>query len=402
MKIEHKFVKECLKAFLGKNKPDVLYNLYSKINLKRLVDFILEHKLEGLFYYLYLNNTFKNINIPYPTIQIWKTIAGKNSIQNTLNDHEALEIIKILESSKLDYVYIKGFSIRHKCYPEDYIKASTDIDLFINKTDYQKVKEILTTKGYKIPYKHYRDNFRVRIPFDEYEKHVNEISFVKNQEAVKFIVDLQWDFTFSDNTSFYHDLYCLDSFYRLDNTKFFYVDGNRVEVFPRETELINIAFHYGFIHGFKGMQWLIDICTYIRKYKKEINWESMAKTANPNLKKIVGIALLLAADYNDWSKITKQEKEKFSIDRLLPLEYWLYKKMSFRTPRNSVINKLYLRLVMILLPYKLKDRLRVIKYLLFNINSIKQKIGPSKKIRKALLPFYIIKILFSEIIKERN
>ncbi|MDZ7836931.1 MAG: hypothetical protein U5N58_02715 [Actinomycetota bacterium] len=51
---------------MGNGNSDKLKRLYTKIDLNQLNDFILEHNLGGFFYYLYGNQTFKNVEIPSP------------------------------------------------------------------------------------------------------------------------------------------------------------------------------------------------------------------------------------------------------------------------------------------------------------------------------------------------
>lgn len=402
MKVEHKFMVECLKYLLGIKSPERLKKIYTKVEPDRLDTFIMKHNLGGLFYYLYVNDAFAHIDLPPHMIQTWKTIAGKNSIQNALNDQETLHIIDNLDKNQLDYVYIKGFSIRSQCYESDYIKASTDIDLLIQKSDYPQVKSLLMGQGYEIPHSYYSRKANVKMPMEEYEKHSFEISFIKQEAAVKFIVDLQWGHSFLDQTHLFQNLYNLEALYQAAKTQEIEYKGQTIKVFSREAEFINIAFHYAFSHGFKRMQWLIDICTYLKKFEPDINFNFILKNTNPNLRKIIGILLMLYYEYSQKPKMDKKKRQQFCVDKLLPLEYGIYKKMAFRPTIDSVSDKLYLRLVKVLLPYNINDRIKVIKYLWFNIDSIKHMLGTEVKINRFLLPFHILKLFFLDIMKKRK
>lgn len=401
MKNEQKFILECLHAFLGDYNIEKLKILYKSTDHQRLNLLIIRQNLEGFFYHLYLNKTFKTINIPADTIALWKKVAGKNSLANAINDGETFQIVSQLDENNIDYIYMKGLSTRRRCYDCDYLKCSTDIDIFIKKADYQKVKDILLSNGYEIPYGHYIKDFAVKIPFEEYEKRANEISFVKKQGKLHFIVDLQWDFTLSNEISIFHRLYRIDSFYKFDNTEEIEIEGHKIKVFPLESAFINLAFHFAFSHGFRRVQWLIDICQFVKKYEIKINFDLINKIASTNMKKILGIMLMLSREFDHRAEMGKEQKKIFCVDRLLPLEYSLYKSMVFKS-NVTVLDKIALRLIKILLPYRMSDRFGVIKYLFFNTDSISQRLGPDNKTKNFLLPFSLFKLLISDIIRGKE
>ncbi len=402
MKNEQKFIFECIHAFLGDYNIERLETLYQSTNHKKLNLLIINQNLEGFFYHLYLNKIFKAISIPNDTIQLWKKVAGKNSLSNAINDNETFKIVGQLVDHNIDYIYIKGLSTRYRCYADDYIKRSSDIDILIKKADYEKVKNILLSNGYEIPYNHYIKDFSVKISFKEYENRTYEISFLKRKDALRFIIDLQWDFTFFDKSSLFHRLYNINSLYQFDSINEIKIDGYSLKVFPLEIELINISFHFVFNHGFKGTQWLIDVCTFIKKHEIKIDFDHISKITNTNLRKLIGLMLMLSYEFDSKSKMDKEQKKLFCVDKLLPFEYRIYKSMLSRPNNNSVLSKLTLRIVKILLPYKIRDRLRVIKYFFFNTDSISHRLDRGKKIKNFLLPFSLIKLFISDILKKRD
>ena len=360
MKTEQKFIAESIRAFLGNYSTKKLCRLFETIDIRKLNTLIAEQNIAGYFYHLYLNKVFDCLNIPADTFETWKRASGRNLIANELNDNEAIEIIKDLTKNKIDYIYIKGLSMRYRCYDDEYINSSVDIDLFIRKPDYTKVKKILVDKGYKIPIDYYVNKIAIKIPFEEFEKQEYKICFIKKQNALEFIVDLQWDFIGRDKASVFHRIYNFELFYRFDTTDEIETEGHKIKVFPLETEFVNMSFHYAFHHGYKGIKWLTDICLFIKKYESKIDFELIFKTADVNLKKIMGITLMLAYEFNSQTKISKEQKKLFCVDNLLPFEYSFYKSMVFKLD-GIVSDRIALRIIKILLPYKMSDRLRVIK-----------------------------------------
>jgi hypothetical protein len=400
MKNEQKFIIECIRAFLGSYDAERLKILYRLTNKKRLNALIGHQNLEGFFYHLYLHNFFNPITLPTDLIQRLKEVSGKNLLANTINDRETLKIVNQLADKNLDYICMKGLSTRSRCYNNDYIKRSTDIDLFIKKGDYGKVKDILLVNGYEIPHNHYTHDFDVRIPFEEYEKRAYEISFVSKENALKSVIDLQWGFT---RAPLFRELYTIDSLYQFDSTDEIEVEGGRLRVFPLEVAFINMSFHYAFGHGFKGLQWLVEICLFIIKYETKMDFGFIHETADVNLKKILGIILMLAYELNATATMSRRQKKVFCLDRLLPFEYCLYKRMALK-PKSSALYIVSLNLIKILLPYTMNDRLRVMKYLFFNTDSIRHRVDPGKKTMNLLLPFLLLKLLIFDVmrIKKRN
>jgi hypothetical protein len=366
MRNEQKFISECILAFLGNRNYKKLKKLYKLINVKILNILIVNYGIAGYFYRLYLDKVFNTIDIPDGTIQLWKKISGRNLLINEINDKEALKIVNSLTTNNIDYIYIKGLSLRRRCYRDNYINISTDIDLFIKKSDYIKVKKILLDSSYEIPLDYYINKIAIEIPFEEFEKYAGEICFIKKQDSFKFIVDLQWDFIFgSDKTSIFHKIYRFESFYQFKNTNKIDIEENKIKVFPLETEFINMSFHFAFHHGFCGIKWLTDICMFVKKYETEIDFNTIRKTVDSNLIKILGIILMFAYEFNSKIKMSKEQRKLFCVDRLIPFEYTFYKSMVFK-PYDITSNRRLRRAIKILLPYSMQDRFLVIKnYLKF-------------------------------------
>ncbi len=398
---EQKFITECIRAYLGNHNVQKLEKLYRSVDLEKLDGLITQQNIEGFFYHLHVNNVFQKINIPQEMTNKWKRVAGRNSLVNALNDREALWLADLLDKKNIDYIYIKGLSTRMRCYDNDYIKYSVDIDLFIKKTDYGRVKDILLENDYYIPRDHYINGVGIAITFEEFEKNEHEISFVKRQGSLTSIIDLQWDYIDSDKTSVFHDLYEINSFYRFDTTVEIDIKGSKLKVFDLETDLMNMAFHYAFHHSFRGAQWLIDICTFVENHESEIDFESIIERADKNLIKILGIVLMLAYEFNSGKKLDRARRKSFCVDRLLPFEYRYYRSIVFK-PISGISNSISLLVTKILLPYRLGDRMRAFKYMFFNPDSIAHRLEPDKKDKKIFLPLYLLKLLIFDFKRKRS
>ncbi len=245
------------------------------------------------------------------------------------------------------------------------------------------------------------ENVGITISFEKFEKNAHEISFVKKQGSLTSIIDLQWDYIDSDRTSVFHDIYRINSFYRFDSTDKIETGGVKIKVLDLETDLLNMAFHYAFHHSFRGIQWLIDICSFVRNHESIIDFGSITKNADANLKKILGIILMLAYEFNSGKKLDGTYRKSLCVDRLLPFEYRYYRSMVFK-PVSGVSNSISLLVTKILLPYRLIDRMKVFKYMFFNPDSIAHRLGSNTSGKKIFLPFYLLKLLIFDIIRKRR
>lgn len=62
-----------------------------------------------------------------------------------IKKNERLSISKVLDEALIDYVFIKGLTLS-KYYTVDYLRYSSDIDIVVNKNDFNKAKELLIDK----------------------------------------------------------------------------------------------------------------------------------------------------------------------------------------------------------------------------------------------------------------
>jgi hypothetical protein len=392
---EKRFIYQCIKAYLGDRDPQGLRHLYQRCRIRKLQHIITGQNIGGFFFHLYKLGIFEGMDIPEDILEDWKMIAGRNSIINSINDREALWFTDRLNREGIDYIYLKGLATRKRCYDNDHIKYSEDIDVFIKRADYERVKSILIENGYAIPRDHYIDNIGIAIPFEEFEKGEHEISFVRSRGKIKTTIDLQWDYVDADRMSIFHSLYDINSLYDFEETDTIEIDGLSMKVFHTGTDLLNMAFHYGFHHGFRGLQWLIDICSFVNNNIGGISIEDRFADTGKDLRKVLGIVLLMAYGLNGIS-MNDGLKRFLGVDRLLPFEYRYYRSMAFK-PVAGISNSISLLVTKVLLPSSIRDRLRALRYMLFDPGSIKHRLDAGSNVKGITLPFYLLKLLIYDI-----
>ena len=397
MKKESAFIKECFIAYLGNPDYKKIRRLFNSINESKLDILIQKHQLGGLFYYLYKSNHFEEISFSASLLNNWKITSWNNTFKNSLNDAECMRILKSLDNANINYTYIKG-AVCRKYYENDYIRASVDIDIFINQNDYELVKEILLKSDYTIPIKYYK-NLGMEIDFSEYEKFINEIAFTKKYGNNKYIIDLQWDFIGFEKNSLFHNLYPINILFLSNNTDKMNLNGYLAKTLTPDKELYIMAFHYAFHHAFRGLKWFLDICTYIKD--SGMSFEEMTSGLSENGKKIIGIVTLLANDFMGKSTLSKETKKILHIDKVTKKEYLFYKSMLFKT-HEGVYASISSRLIKAMLAYQTKDKIRILNYLLFNSSSIHHRLSSDKKYHRLLHPFSLLKIAILDFFRHRK
>lgn len=359
MNNETKFLVESIRTFLGSSDGTTLPQIFKSVNIKKLKQLVFNHDIGGLFYNMYIDNIFGKCLFGQDIIDFLKNISGRNALINSVHQNEIIRLAELFEKNNIDYFYMKGFSTRIRCNVNDYVNSSNDFDFLIKNKDYENAKMLLIKDGYKIPYEHYK-KISNSIPFHEYEKNEGEISFIKKENNFQYIVDLQWDLINHDRTSFFHKLYDMEKFYNFEKKDFITLGTKKINVFPIELELINMSFHYAFHHGFNGIKWLVGICLFLRNYESEIDFDYILQNADYNLKKILGIILMLAYDYNYKKELSIKQKKVFCVDRLLPFEYPFYRNITTGLLNSKEIGKI-MRIVKIILPYKKKDSIKIFR-----------------------------------------
>ncbi|MFO7612719.1 MAG: nucleotidyltransferase family protein [Clostridia bacterium] len=366
---EIKFFKECIGIYLGKPAPDNFGRLFSRSNPDAINNLAAEHRLLGLMHYLNSNGFFKGLPFPDAVTKQWKLTAWQNSFENQLKDANAGTILQEIENQGIEYVYLKGMTIR-QYHRTDYICSSADMDLFINKNSYSALKDLLLKNGYGIPApeKMMKDTV---LNLSEFEESMNEIMFVRKDKTISYIIDVQWDFIGFGTKSPLHRLYEINDFILEDTVRMPVGDDMFVNTPPMERQLYIMAFHHGLHHGFRGMKWFLDMGNFYIACKPDL--VELRKTLTRDSMKIVGIAVTLIREYAGLKKPDKAMRKLLCMDRLLPFELGFYRSMLFSS-NEGLWSNISHRIVKLLLPYRHKDKFSVLYYLLFNPDSIVHRV----------------------------
>ena len=391
MNMENRFILNCITMYLKGDFYVINDKRFKRMNIKRLNDSIHRHNLCGVFHYLNDGGCFESMDIPDGLKNTWKLEFWKNSFTNEENDKTAAAVSSFLDEEGVNYSYLKGATIRAYHRNTD-VFSSADTDIFIDRDDYIKAKTVLINSGFSIP-----DPDKMmkgtELSLNEYEEYMNEIMFVREDSHLSQIIDIQWDFIGMGGFELFQKLYDINDYILTNSYGRFTINGTSLKIMPLEKQFYAMCFHFAFHHGFRGLKWLIDMGMYY--VKENPTPEGLCGGLTESGRKTIGITVMLLNELLGIPKPSGKTSRELCIDRLLPFEYSLYRNMLLRTG-TGVWNSITHRIVKILLPYKHRDKFRVMRYILFNTESIKHRTDPAKGRRGISHLFSLLRIFIRD------
>lgn len=132
---------------LNKQENNTMQQLVQmKLDWNMISAQLMRHKIEAIAYYHFKSNQLCNA-IP---ISLYKQIKGryeKNKMMQTLYWNECLPIMQSFLRSKIKFCVLKGAALQEILYPPA-TRIYSDIDILIDRNDYEYVWEILNSYGF--------------------------------------------------------------------------------------------------------------------------------------------------------------------------------------------------------------------------------------------------------------
>lgn len=181
-------------------------------------------------------------------LSAWKEIKEKAVVKNIIQKNELNSILNTFNKNKIFNVVLKGFELK-KLYPSEDMRLMTDIDIFIKKSDTQKVCDIMKSLKYKVE------------------------SFGKGKDDIYFkppVMNVEIHNSLFDKTYEEFDKY-FQKFNDMKNTKI----KNLYECIFSDEDF----FIFLFIHTVKhymtsgiGIRTVLDIWLYIQEKRQSLDW----------------------------------------------------------------------------------------------------------------------------------
>lgn len=260
--IEHELLLCCAKTHIdGKTKTDILSLIQKGIDWEYLTRFATIHRLTNILYF-HLNKICPE-SIPENVLGNLKDIYQENSRNNLLLTGELFNVLEILNSADINGIPYKGPALATLAYKNLSLRQFSDLDIFVNKSDVLKVKDLLSSSGYKL----YHDLDYINGPF--YLKTQREYAFINENTGA--IVEIHWNFH-GAFISLYEEGECL-----YDNLKIMNLNGYDILGLKMENLILILCIHCA-NHDWESLSWLCDISELVIA-SEDIDWSYLMETA---------------------------------------------------------------------------------------------------------------------------
>lgn len=241
-----------------------------------LLQISVKHRLTSLLY-LQLNSVCSDL-VPPGIMERLKTHFNDNARINLLFMGELQRVLDIFESQGIKTIPYKGPVLAVQAYGNLALREFGDLDIFIQKQDFLKVKELLLANGYQ-----------AQLQLDDSQ----ERKYLQSQREYKFInpvtninFELHWNFTglsFSGNWSHFQ------------NPLNYQQTETGILSLKPEDMIIVLCIHASG-HLWEYLSWICDMNEFIES-NKNMDWQYLMETANKlGITRILNVNLLLVSN----------------------------------------------------------------------------------------------------------
>jgi len=237
-----------------------------------------QHKLLPL---LYWNLKEFEEEVPEKILKSLKLNFNRNAKNNLLMFGELINLLNLFEKEEVNAIPYKGPLLAISAYKNLVLRQFDDLDIFVNKNNILKVKEILISNGYTPQFD--LDGFKER----RFIQSQREYKFFNSETEVN--LEIQWQFQ-GVSFSVSDDL----SFTDPKNIETIEINNKRISSLSPENMLLVLCIHASG-HYWDRLSWICDVSELIQS--KNIDWEYTIKKADElGIKRLLWVNLFLAVD----------------------------------------------------------------------------------------------------------
>ena len=250
------------------------------VNWDHLIQRAAQQRLTQLLYW-----NLKDFSIPETVLTELKESFEENARGNLLMLGELLKVLKLFASEGISAVSYKGPVLAILAYGNLSLRQFNDLDIFVDRGDVLKAKEILVSQGYK--------------PQFEVEGFMQK-KFLRSQVEYKFFnpetgvhLEIHWQFpgvsfSFSSEARFLEDP---------KSRTMIKINNNEIPFLSTENMFLIICIHASG-HLWERLAWICDISELIQS--SEVDWKYISERADElGIKRVLKVNLLLATDLFD-------------------------------------------------------------------------------------------------------
>ncbi|NNE68384.1 MAG: nucleotidyltransferase family protein [Pyrinomonadaceae bacterium] len=289
--------------------PEITELIKCGIDWDKLLLLAADHRVLPTIYKR-LKSQFSEI-VPVSSLLRFKASNQQNTKANFARSGQLIKLLSKLKAESIPVIAYKGMALASFAFGDSSLRQYGDIDLFVKKTDFQRVKAAMVSAGCSPAWK--LDGSQEAAVL----KHHYEFPFEYGDN--KTLIEVHWDFM----ESFFAFDFDVEGVWDRVETVDLY--GHKVKTLSPEDYLLVLASHGG-KHFWKRISWIQDISQIIEN--KAINWnEVIDRGIETDSLRMVMIGCYLASRTFGTSLNTRVE-EKISADNLTrDLGSWFFESM---------------------------------------------------------------------------
>ncbi|MBI4813226.1 MAG: nucleotidyltransferase family protein, partial [Methanobacterium sp.] len=264
-----------------------------------LIDLASVHSLRSLLYFQ-LSQICPE-NVPSNVMNQLKDHYKLNARRNLLMFGELFKILKLLESESTKAIPYKGPVLAGKTYGNLSLREFSDLDIFIDKKDVLKVKEILVSSGYLPKLKLSKEREI------QYLKIQREYQFINKESGVS--VEIQWNLVDISLSFPDEHVFTMNQI----KTQLAEINNKKISVFSDEDLLLILSLHT-VTHLWGKLSWISDIAELVKNSEK-LNWDRIIeKSKQMAVERILYLNLALCSELYD-VELPEEVKQKINSDK---------------------------------------------------------------------------------------
>lgn len=292
-----------------------------------LIDLASLHSLRSLLYFQL--SQICSENVPSHFMNQLRDHYNLNARRNLLIFGELFKILKLLESEGIKAIPYKGPVLAGKTYGNISLREFADLDIFVDKKDVLKVKEILVSSGY--------------LPKLKLSKE-REIQYLKIQREYQFInkesgmsVEIQWNLADISLSFPTEPVFAMDTI----KPQLAEINNKKIPVFSDEDLLLILSLHT-VTHLWSKLSWICDIAELVR-YSDELNWNMiMEKARQMAIERVLYLNLALTRELFD-VKFPEAVKNKIESENKIESLKKDVMKIIFDSENYGFLQRFFLR-----------------------------------------------------------
>lgn len=260
--------------------------------------------------------------IPGEALSKFREAKRENLFQQLLNTGEYFNVKSLLDKAGIEAVPFKGFWFAHDLYGSIGERESSDIDLFIDIDDLDRIKPVMELAGYKV------QGTLLELTEEYIRSELAEYNFNKFEGEERLAhVEFHWRIGLR---AYGMDIKMKDLRSQIIVAS---LQGRDLKVFSPSANLLLAVMHHGAKDRYVKMKDVHDIALIIRKFPNEIDWDwLLTKAQEFNVSTVVFLGARLASILTG-TDVPSEIREKVSAARIGSLAGKCLKRMELPVRR---------------------------------------------------------------------